>query len=250
VALWLNVDQAAVQAWEALFFDVRGSREAVVWVYHWVVHSEERCGNSALAAKLKVAYAAGPVAAKAALKAETQIPFTAGEKLFDEDLKLRMRIGEAIQIPLDTSRQKLQFLKITADMDCRKKRLELESIKLEQKILEATRREIVREARGKEAEQRAQREARREEERARRRLEKELRKRRDREAAEARELAYQKWQAELKEQRAGSALAQLCWETSPPVAGVACPDDQDRAISVLGPLPEPAFTAAAATAAA
>jgi hypothetical protein len=73
IASLLNLNEATVAAWENLFFDVRGHRDAFVWVYSLVIAPEEKCGTF----KLDQAEAEFGVAKVAARRKRTRRPIIA-----------------------------------------------------------------------------------------------------------------------------------------------------------------------------
>lgn len=218
IAERLQVDVEVVNAWEELHFDIRSARTAVDWVHLWVILPECQCGNGRLAAKMKLAFAAGPVAARAVLDAETQAPLDQGKKLFDQKLKLCLKFEEAVQLPLNTDKDKFSIIRLHMELLDREQRLRLAERKLEQRCQEAVAKQRVAEAR---LELAREREERRSREAAQRAAERD-RKREERKAQilrrEADMLARQHWVEErkqlAKERSAKSLLAQLRWEYS------------------------------------
>ena len=60
----LTIPRSAIELWEALNFDVRDLRRAVAWIAAEVIRPEQNAGRTQLAARLKLALMAGPVAAR------------------------------------------------------------------------------------------------------------------------------------------------------------------------------------------
>jgi hypothetical protein len=96
VAGLLDLPEETVQTWEALFFDVRPALPAVDWIFSRVIQAERAAGKQALAAQLKLAYAGGPVAARALLRSGKGLPMAAAEAWFDRKLRLHLRVDQAL----------------------------------------------------------------------------------------------------------------------------------------------------------
>jgi hypothetical protein len=162
----LGVDEHVIEKWESLFFDVRESREAVDWIFIHIIGPERERGNDQLASKMKAALAGGPVAARAILDLESRMPVTAGEKLFDRKLALSLKLDAALQVRLDTSREKISFIRLCDQLRLRERRLKLAERKFEMRCAEARdkqqRAEIRRELAEQRAAQRAERDRKKE----------------------------------------------------------------------------------------
>jgi hypothetical protein len=228
IATLLGLDVPVIAAWEALYFDVRAHREAFVWVYQWVIYPEEKCGNYALAAKLKFASALGPVAARSIVDPREDIRrtadnrLTAGAKLFDDHVALMHKMDQALAAPLDTERGRLRFLKMAMELNYRQARLQFEARRLEVRAEEARRQLLMAETRRAQAERRAQQDARRDAHRKQQQHAKEGRERHRRELAMARERAQVQRRQDAIFRGAQSGLAQLSWErpqADPPDTG-------------------------------
>lgn len=141
-----GLSQAVVEAWEALFFDVRPAREAIGWIMAHVVHPEERDGNTAFISKLKAAFAGGPEIARQILESETALPLAEGARLFDRQLRLELKLDQALGLPLDTSTDKLRFLQWYYRRETDRVRLELEKQKFEFRMEEVRRKQRAAEA--------------------------------------------------------------------------------------------------------
>jgi hypothetical protein len=223
--LQLPVDTLLV--WEELFFDVRAARHAVSWVHGNVILPEFKCGNGALAVRMQLAFAAGPVGARAALDAEARAPLDEAEQLVQQKLRLYLLFQQAIQMPLDTERDKFRIIKLHLDLLGREQRLRLAERKLEQRSGEALASQKAAEARLEFArereEHRAQERARRAAEREQRREEIRLQALRRQAHLVARQQRREDRKRAAKERAAGSLLAQLHWAfaTSPQFASGA-----------------------------
>jgi hypothetical protein len=137
IAARTGISVSILEAWESIFFDVRAARDASDWVFRWVMVPLLQQGNGRLAAKLKFAYAGGPLAAKALLDAEARVPLKQGVRLFDQKLLLQVKFEEALQYPLNSNRDALNFIKMHADLMYQEKRLQLQERKLAQRSDEA-----------------------------------------------------------------------------------------------------------------
>jgi hypothetical protein len=202
-----------VEAWEELFFDVRGSRRATSWVLNKVILPEGRAGNSALAAKMKCAFAGGPALARAILDVEAAAPVQEGANLFERRLQVELKFTEALEALLVTERGRLAFTKIYLEMKQREQRLELERRWLEQRAEKAVRQQRADESRRQAAAERTrQRGAQAAQREARRRHREEVSRLRQEARAEARARRA----AAGLEWAATSQLAQLRWGRSGP----------------------------------
>jgi hypothetical protein len=133
----LSVDAKVLAVWETIFFDVRPVRTAMDWIVHKVIKPIEDQGNAALAVKLKLAMAAGPLAAQAALEAESSVLARQGCNLFDLKVCLHMKFQQAVELGLDSAEQQRLYIKTHTDLLYREKKLLLEERKLAQKCQEA-----------------------------------------------------------------------------------------------------------------
>jgi hypothetical protein len=220
IAERLELSVEAVEAWEALYFDVREARQAVDWVHRHVILPAEQDGNTGLAARLRLA-SNGPAAACSIFDAGTNAPFREGQRLFDRKVRLALKFEEAAQLSLDSEARKLTYMKLHAQLQGREQHLAYLERKLEQRSRDATFRWRQAEARLRAAERRAERERERAEER---RLEREARERKAREQRirvlrHEQEVSRRKTLRDeqirrAKAQAATSALARLTWATS------------------------------------
>lgn len=140
----LILDEATIETWERVFFDVRESLTAVGWVFSSVIRPAQLNGNGTFAAKLKAVYAGGPVVARALLDGETRISTVPGERLFDREMQLHLREDEALQVPLDSPRHALRFLKLSWRYQTECQRLELDKQKFAAACRENQRKHAIR----------------------------------------------------------------------------------------------------------
>ncbi len=140
IAKRLGVAEEVVRLWESLFFDVRERLPALDWVLAKVIWPEQIHGSRSLASKLKLAFAGGPVAARAVLELESRVLLTAGERLFDRRLRLELKLDEALAIPLVTSQDNYRFVEFYAELRLSERQLELDKQELEERCRAALRR--------------------------------------------------------------------------------------------------------------
>jgi hypothetical protein len=132
-----GLDEAVIEIWELVFFDVRGSREAKSWVHSHVIRPELAAGDPELGARLKMAFAGGPGAVRAIFRADCGVPVDEGERLYDRRLLLNSKLDAALTLPLTTDREKMAFIRFYMDLELKEKRLELAERKFQQRCQEA-----------------------------------------------------------------------------------------------------------------
>jgi hypothetical protein len=136
----LGVSVPAIQVWESLYFDVRDLQHAMAWLSTHVIKREQDAGNSQLAARLKVAATAGPEAARALLDGPLEVPGDEAERLFRRNLNLQTKLEEASEMPVESNREKFQFVKYYGRLLMARKRIELAGARLAEKRAAAQRR--------------------------------------------------------------------------------------------------------------
>jgi len=129
IAKRVEVEPAVVQVWERLFFDVRDMRGAVSWLSGQVIEPERKAGNTALAARMKLALVAGPDGVDAILALDEGAPVDEAERLLQRKLKLDLKFDEAVNMPLDSDNS-TTFVKLYVALQLSEKRLELAGKKL------------------------------------------------------------------------------------------------------------------------
>lgn len=130
IAKRVGVEPAVVDAWERLFFDVRDLRSAVGWMSGQVIDAECQGGNTALAARMKLALTAGTDGVNAILALDEGVPVDEAERLFQRKLELHLKFDEAVNMPIHTERSRRRFVKLYVDLRCSEQRLELAEKKL------------------------------------------------------------------------------------------------------------------------
>jgi len=211
IAARLRLGEDVVTTWELLFYDVRSTLTSYDWLLKAVIRPEEIAGNGSLAAKLKFA-TAGPVMARAVLDAESRVALQRGVSLFDQKICLMIRFQQALQLPFDSERAKLFFIKRHADLLYRERRLGLAERRVVAQSEQALRKEKIAQARQEIA-------ARHEQERAAKKVERMQRKERQETAQQERQarkqgalIALLRSRKAAEERASNSPLAALRWE--------------------------------------
>jgi hypothetical protein len=130
IAKRVVVEPAVVDVWERLFFDVREMRSALSWLSGQVIEAERKAANTALAARMKLALVSGIDGVNAILALDEGAPVDEAERLFQRKLKLHLKFDEAVNMPLDSERSRMDFIKLYVDLQCSEKRLEFAGKKL------------------------------------------------------------------------------------------------------------------------
>jgi hypothetical protein len=136
----LSMDAQVLDAWEKIFFDVRSVRTAMDWIVSKVIKPVEEQGDASLVVKLKLACIGGPLAALAALEAESRVLTRTGPTLFDLKVCLYSKCEQAFELSLDTAEQRRFFIKTHADLMHQEKQLQLAERKLAHQSQKALRR--------------------------------------------------------------------------------------------------------------
>jgi hypothetical protein len=129
----VGIPPAALQAWEAIFFDARAGRQQFAWLEQKVIHAEQLAGNGPLAARLRLAALCGPEGARAVLECAGTAPIDEAERLFRQRLKLNLKVDEALQMPIETGREALRMMKFYSRNVQAEKRWELAVRRLEER---------------------------------------------------------------------------------------------------------------------
>jgi hypothetical protein len=130
IAQKLGVEAAVVDVWEQLFFDVRDLRAATSWLSAYVLEAECKAGNSALAARMKLALGVGRDGVNAILALDEGAPVDEAERLFQRRLALDLKFDEAISMAMDSDQNRMKFAKLYVDLRLSEKRLVLAEKKL------------------------------------------------------------------------------------------------------------------------
>jgi hypothetical protein len=128
----LEIPVPVIQAWEANYFDVRDCREALVWIESKIIRKEREAGNTELAARLHLAAMAGPEGARALLDCDNA-PVDEAERLFQRQLKLVLKLDEALNKPVNTERESFRFVQFHGTLVIARQQLELARARLTEK---------------------------------------------------------------------------------------------------------------------
>lgn len=212
----MGVEAAAIEMWEQLYFDVRDLRHAAGWLAVHVIEKARKQCRPDLASRMKLAICAGPVAVRALLDAESGMPFDEADRLFQRHVKLHVKFDYAVNMPLESEKAKLAFLKLYSHLQIQEKRITLAREKLTQRCAQLRHRCSTDKSRMAFAAK--QEEAQLEENQERRENALQRKKERQRKQAEAMELAAHRAHAErlaMQARIAASPLSQLTWNKPP-----------------------------------
>jgi hypothetical protein len=217
IAERVGTKSEVVATWEQLFFDVRGMRSATGWLSIHVIRHECRAGNTALAARMKLALVAGVEGVNAVLAMDHGAPLDEAERLFQRKLKLGLKFDEAAEMPIDSPRSRVNFVKLYVYLQQTEQQLEFAEKKLAARCAEARDRHELAKMRLEFAHERAMAKANEKQQKAERR--RQAQEAQNAEAASAREL--QRYVRLAREKAAAcraaeSPLARLTWGTSKP----------------------------------
>jgi hypothetical protein len=132
-----DVEISILKTWESLFFDARGQRQATGWLAHNIIEPELKAGNPELASKLKVALMAGPIAVRGMLDMQSGVCLDEGDRLFQRRIKLNEKFDVAANLPIDSERAQLFFMKLHVSLMAAEKRQAFAEQKLAQRCAEA-----------------------------------------------------------------------------------------------------------------
>jgi hypothetical protein len=212
IAQRVGGDPEVVATWEGLFFEVRGMGSATSWLSVHVVDQERQAGNTALAARMKLALVAGVEGANAVLAMDQGAPLDEAERLFQRKLKLNLKFDEAAAMPIDSERGRLTFIKLYVHLQTSERQLELAGKKLAARCAQARDRHELAKLRIDYAQERAVMNAHEKHKKAQRRHE--AQEVRNAAATSAQELQHHARSAEQKAaacRAAQSPLARLTW---------------------------------------
>lgn len=133
------IEPAVLATWEGLFFDVRQMWESKGWLAAHVIDHERKYGNPALAARMRVALAGGPLVVAMLLDAEAGLPLDDAARLDDQRMRLHLMTDEALHMPLGSSQEAFAYVEMRAHLMVAEQRLELAERKFSQRCVEAAR---------------------------------------------------------------------------------------------------------------
>ena len=114
MARLVALEELAIEAWEALFFDVRDCLEALGWLAAKVIGPAEDAGDDETAARMRLALQGGPVVAEQMLNADTK--FSDEMKLLILKTEVGIKASRAFDIALSTPKSAVQVFKIYSEM--------------------------------------------------------------------------------------------------------------------------------------
>ena len=126
IAKRLQIDLKTLKTMEALFFDIRNSREATGWINAHVILPESKAGHIDLAIKYRHAYWGGAKVAEWTLETGKGLLGDSVQQIAEQEQRLQMKCLAALEMPLTNSKETLQFLRISLNHQHRLKRLEFE----------------------------------------------------------------------------------------------------------------------------
>jgi hypothetical protein len=136
IAQRLAFDEPVIEAWESLFFDLRDLRQAHQWLAMHVVEKERQHGNQVQASQMTLAIMAGPVAVRALLDSGSPQPIDEAVRLFQRHLQLQLKLDQAVNLPLQTERANVRFIRVYIQLQQAQQRLDLARTKLELRCTE------------------------------------------------------------------------------------------------------------------
>ena len=126
-----------LQAWENLFFDARNQRQATGWLCRHVIEPEVSVGNNEFASKLKVAIMTGPITVRGMLDMQAGVCLDEADRLFQRRIKLNQKFDVAVNMPTDSERLQMFFMKLHVSLMAAEKRQEKAEQRLAQCCAEA-----------------------------------------------------------------------------------------------------------------
>ena len=136
----LGITSEVVKTWEEIFFDVRSGLESVSWVLDQVVGPALKDGSRRRAAKLKLAYVGGRLAAESLLDMPADGKPISADRAFALSHRLQIKAILAGDMPIETSDQAIAYQKIFAEVRSLDLRLRLERARLDERCRENLRR--------------------------------------------------------------------------------------------------------------
>lgn len=106
----LGLELAALQAWEALFFDVRRMLDDASWLAHHVIEPEQVAGNPQLASQMKLAVISKAAAVRVLFQAEDLAPLKAADRLFGQRVRLADQAQKLSTMPFDELPDAIKYL--------------------------------------------------------------------------------------------------------------------------------------------
>jgi hypothetical protein len=229
------VEPEVIEIVERLFFDIRDSRQATAWINGHVILPEAKAGHVDLAVKYRHAFWGGAKIAEWILETGKGILGDSVQQIAEQEQLLHLKCLAALEMRLTSSKETLQFLRVSLDHQHRSKRLELEKEKFRSRAEQEIRNFKLAERRQRDAEKRLEQRisvAQRKQER------KHMKKERERLAAIQESIQKQRQYSEhLKRiDRANqSPLGSLTWKKSTTISAVTrttnAPQDDNQHVA-------------------
>ena len=105
-------------------------RKATSWINMHVIEPSAKEGNAKLAARLKLAFTAGPQAVRAILDNEDAIAVDVADELYGKKLQLDVKMDMALTMPMGSVEQRNRFVKYVIELEISTKKLDLAAQKL------------------------------------------------------------------------------------------------------------------------
>ncbi|MGZ9128186.1 MAG: hypothetical protein ACXW4Z_10455, partial [Candidatus Binatia bacterium] len=137
IAEKVGITPEVAEIWDLLHFDVRQMQGATSWLSIHVVDGECKAGNTALAARMKLALVAGVEGVNAMLDMDAGVPIDEAHRLFQRRLNLELKLDAAANAPTHTERSRMAFIRLYADLQLAQQRLDLANKKLAARCAEA-----------------------------------------------------------------------------------------------------------------
>ena len=91
-------------------------RVATSWLSEQVIEAERKAGNSALAARMKLALTAGVDGVNAILALDEGAPVDEAERLFQRKLALSLKFDDAASMTIDSDENRMKFIKLNVEL--------------------------------------------------------------------------------------------------------------------------------------
>jgi hypothetical protein len=135
-----GIETRVITLWERLYFEVRDLRHAHAWLVMHVLNAEREAGNYETAAAMKLAIMGGARAVRAWLAEAKGVPLDEADRLFGRATKLAVKDDVAFGMPIESERERTQYVQFRLKMTNEAKRLAHHRDKLAQRCAAAERR--------------------------------------------------------------------------------------------------------------
>ena len=144
-----KLDRRTFRVWRQAFFDIEPFRKVAGWISWQVIEPEIIAGNHRLAAKLVSAYGGGRRIVDLILRAEVCFPKDEVERKQYGEIEMTLRTREALMVPFQSEKQRMQQIKRYLEWLAREKRAEVAKARAEAKTAAEQRRLMVAEYQNK-----------------------------------------------------------------------------------------------------